>query len=348
MNSPHQEPRDAQDPHQPLALSRRHALMMGLGGLLGITETPALAQAAWPSKPVTLLVGFPPGGQTDFAGRAVIAGLQAALGQAVIIDNKPGVNGNIASEQVLKAPADGYRLLVGNGGNMTLSPHTYRSVPIVDPLKLTPIGNLLQSSLMLVVPASLPVKTAQEFINYVKAREKQAGSFDYGSSGAGSVTQATMELFRERIGKPAMTHIPYKGSGPAMIDLIAARVSAMFDASSVVAPFIKSGQLRALLTTGSSRVSAFPDVPTAQEAGLKDFNVLSFVGLYGPPRLSPDIVRRINAALNSVFADPAVRKTITDRGDEPGGGTPEHLGQLTKTYHALWGDVVRTNDIRAD
>lgn len=330
------------------ALSRREALQLALGGMAGALAPSAFAQGGWPSKPIALLVGFPPGGQTDFAGRAVSAGLQGVLGQSVVVDNKPGVNGNIASDNVLKAQPDGYKLLVGNGGNMTLSPHTYRSVPIVDPTRLTPIGNILQSSLVLVVPASVPVKTVQEFIAWVKDKEKSAGSLDYASSGAGSVTQATMELFRERIGKPRMTHIPFKGSGPAMIDLIAGRVHCMFDASSVVAPFVKSGQLKPLMVTGNTRVAAFGEVPTAQEAGLKDFNVLSFVGLYGPPKLPADMVKKLNAALNQVLKDPSVVKNITDRGDEPGGGSAEYLGLLTRNYHKLWGEVVRANDIRAD
>lgn len=331
-----------------LQLTRRQALLAGAAGLGTLAAAPhSLAQGAWPNKPLTLLVGYPPGGQTDFAGRAITGGLQAALGQAIVIDNKAGVNGNIASDLVLKSPPDGYKLLVGNGGNLTLNPHTYPTLPIVDPRKLTAIGNILQSALVLVVPANLPVKTAREFIDWVRQRGA-TGSIDYASSGAGSVTQATMELFREKIGKPRMTHIAYKGSGPAMVDLIAGRISAMFDASSVVAPYVKAGQLKALMVTSANRVPAFPDVPTARETGLKDFDVLSFVGLYGPPGLDAAIVKRANAALNQALKDPTVAKTITDRGDDVGGGSAEHLAQLTRDYHKLWGEVVKANDIRAD
>ena len=331
-----------------LQLTRRQALLAGAAGIGALAAAPhSLAQGAWPNKPLTLLVGYPPGGQTDFAGRAITGGLQAALGQAIVIDNKAGVNGNIASDLVLKSPPDGYKLLVGNGGNLTLNPHTYPTLPIVDPRKLTAIGNILQSALVLVVPANLPVKTAREFIDWVRQRGA-TGSIDYASSGAGSVTQATMELFREKIGKPRMTHIAYKGSGPAMVDLIAGRISAMFDASSVVAPYVKAGQLKALMVTSANRVAAFPDVPTARETGLKDFDVLSFVGLYGPPGLDAAIVKRANAALNQALKDPTVAKTITDRGDDVGGGSAEHLAQLTRDYHKLWGEVVKANDIRAD
>lgn len=332
-----------------LSLSRRTALQLGLGGLgAGMLPGFALAQGAWPSKSITLVVGYTPGGQTDFAGRIVTAGMTTTLGQPVVIDNKPGVNGNIATDFIAKAAPDGYRLLVGNGSNMVLNPHTYRNTPVADPLKLTPIGLLLTSSLMLVVPASLPVKDVPEFIAWVKAQDKAGPGIDYASGGPGSLVQTAMELFRERIGKPKMSHVPYKGSSPAMTDLISGRVNAMFDASSVVAPFLKSGQLKALMSTGPKRIPAFPDVPTAAERGIKDFQVISFIGLYGPPGLSADIVTKVNTAMNGALKDPAVQKTITDRGDEVGGGTPEQLAALTRDYYKLLGEVVKANDIRAE
>ncbi|MDM0066786.1 tripartite tricarboxylate transporter substrate binding protein [Variovorax sp. J31P207] len=330
-------------------LSRRIALQYGLGAFgAGILPASALAQGAWPTKPVSLVVGYPPGGQTDFAGRVLTAGMQASLGQSVVIDNKPGVNGNIATDYVLKAPPDGYKLLVGNGSNMVLNPHTYRNTQVADPLKMTPIGLLLTSSLMLVVPTSLPVKDVPEFIAWIKAQDKAGKAVDYASGGPGSLVQTAMELFRERIGKPKMSHVPYKGSSPAMTDLIAGRVPAMFDASSVVAPFLKSGQLKALMVTGPKRVPAFPDVPTAAESGIKDFQIISFIGLYGPPGLSPDIVKKANTAMNSALKEPNVQKTIADRGDDAGGGTPEQLAALTRDYYKLLGEVVKSNDIRAE
>ncbi|RZL89077.1 MAG: tripartite tricarboxylate transporter substrate binding protein [Variovorax sp.] len=332
-----------------VSLSRRTALQLGLSGLgAGMLPGFALAQGAWPTKSITLVVGYPPGGQTDFAGRILTAGMQGSLGQSVVIDNKPGVNGNIATDFVLKAAPDGYRLLVGNGSNMVLNPHTYRNTPVADPLKMTPIGLLLTSSLMLVVPASLPVKDLTEFIAWVKAQDKEGKIVDYASGGPGSLVQVAMELFRERIGKPKMSHVPYKGSSPAMTDLIAGRVPCMFDASSVVAPFLKSGQLKALMATGPKRVPAFPDVPTATEKGIKDFQVISFIGLYGPPGLNADIVKKVNTAMNSALKDANVQKTIADRGDEAGGGTPEQLDALTRNYYKLLGEVVKSNDIRAE
>lgn len=328
--------------------ARCHALFSAaLLGLALLATSPVWAQAAWPTKPVTLLVGFPPGGQTDFAGRVLLGSLQGALGQPVVIDNKAGVNGNLAAADMLKAAPDGQRLLVGNG-SMTIAPHIYTTLGIVDPRQFTPIGVMLQSALVLAVPASSPVKTYAQFLDLVNAKSKSGAGIDYGTGGVGALPHVTMELLRERMGGPKMNHVPYKGSSPAMTDLIAGRLDAMFDATSVVAPFLKSGQLRAVLVTSDKRVPAFPDVPTAAEAGLKDFAIISFIGLYGPPGLPADIVKRANTALNAALKDPTVVKSIADRGDEPGGGTPEQLGTLTRNMHKTWGDVVKANNIKAD
>jgi tripartite-type tricarboxylate transporter receptor subunit TctC len=330
--------------------TRRRLALLGASAALGLNALAvpsAWAQPAWPTKPVTLVVGFPPGGQTDFAARVLTGSLQGALGQPVVIDNKAGVNGNLASADVLKAPADGYRLLVGNG-SMTIAAHVYTTLGIVDPRQFTPIGTMLQSALVLAVPATSPVKNYAQFVELVKTKSKGGNGIDYGTGGIGALPHVTMELLRERIGGPKMNHVPYKGSSPAMTDLIAGRLDAMFDATSVIAPFIKSGQLRPLLVTSDKRVPAFPDVPTAAEAGLKDFTVLSFIGLYGPPNLPAEIVKKANTALNTALKDPAIVKSIVDRGDEPGGGTPEQLGALTRDQYKTWGDVVKANNIRAD
>jgi len=328
-------------------VAHRRSVLLGAAALLAmaLAAPAARAQPAWPTKPVTLLVGYPPGGQTDFAARVLLGSLQGTLGQAVVIDNKAGVNGNIAAADIMKSAPDGHRLLAGNG-SMTIAVHVYTTLGIIDPRQLTPIGTMLQSALVLAVPASSPIKTYAQFVEHVKAKGKTG--IDYGTGGVGALPHVTMELLRERLGNPKMNHVPYKGSSPAMTDLIAGRLDAMFDATSVIAPFIKSGQLRPLLVTSDKRVPALPDVPTAGEAGLKDFTIMSFIGLYGPPGLPADVVRKANAALNTALKDPVVTKGIVDRGDEPGGGTPELLGAMTREQFKTWGDVVKANNIRAD
>jgi tripartite-type tricarboxylate transporter receptor subunit TctC len=330
------------------SLFRRNALLGLLAAGMGAAAMPAsAADAPWPTKPVTLLVGFPPGGQTDFAGRVLTNTLPTALGQGVVIENKAGVNGNLASVDILRTPPDGYRLLVGNG-SMTVTPHVYSKLGIVDPQKFTPIVMLLQSPLVLVVPAKSPIKTYEQFVEEARKRAKDGKGMDYGTGGAGSLVHVTMELLRERMGSPAMNHVPYKGSSPAMIDLMAGRIDAMFDATSVVIPYIQSGQLRPILVTSGKRVASMPGVPTGAEAGIKDFEIISFIGLYGPPGLSPEIVKKANAAVNTSLKDPAVVKSIQERGDEPGGGTAEQLGAMTRAQYKLWGGVVKANNIQPD
>ena len=326
-------------------VTRRTALGVGIGA--GLLAAPAVlrAQGTWPNKTITLFVGYPPGGQTDFAARVLQQGLSTALGQTVVIENRGGAGGNLATDVVLRAPADGYRLLAGNA-SITINPHTMQGT-VPDPLQLTPIGLMLQSSLVLCVHPSVPAKNAQEYADWARQHEAKDAT-NYGSSGPGSMTHVAFELFRERIGKPNLVHIPYRGSGPAMQDFLAGRFSAMFDAASVLAPYIKAGQLRPILSTGEQRIPAFPDIPTAAEQGIKEFTFITFIGLYGPPKLPPEIVQKANAALNTAMQDPNVRTRFTERGDDPGGGTAEDLAKLTKEHYALWGEVAKASNIRAD
>ena len=323
-------------------LTRRAALGLVAGGLAA--PHVANAQAAWPTRPITLVVGFPPGGQTDFAARVVQAGLQGALGQPVAIDNRGGAGGNIGTEAVLRARPDGYTLLAGNASPMAINPHTMGPLTF-DPLQATPIGMMLQSSLILCVHPSVPARNVQEFAAWVRP---QNGRVNYGSASAGSLSHTAMELLRTRLDPLPMEHVPYRGSGPAMSDFIAGRFSAMFDGASVVAPFIQAGQLRGILATGANRSPAFPDIATSAEQGLRDFTFTAWIGLYGPPGLPREIVGRASAALNQALADPATRARMTDRGDEPGGGTPEQLAEITRADHARWGGVVRSANIRAE
>ena len=322
-------------------ISRRGALVGAIG--LGLA-TPAIAQGGYPNKPITVVVGFPPGGQTDFAARILQPGLSNALGQSVVIDNRGGAGGNLGTEAVLRSRPDGYTLLAGNANPLTINPHTFQGMTI-DPLRLTPVGLMLQSSLILCVHPSVPAKTPQEFAAWAKT---QPNGVDYGSASAGSLSHVAMEMLKNRIGNPPMEHIPYRGSGPAMQDFIAGRFSIMCDASSVVAPFLRAGQIRGMLSTGAARIPAFPDIPVAAEAGLPDYVFNAWIGLFGPPGMPAEIVQRLNAALNQAVQDAAIREKITSQGDEPGGGTAESLGETMRRDHARWGEVVRANNIRAD
>ena len=335
---------------QPLATRRRSALLLGIAALgLGTLAAPAAwaQQAAWPTKPVTLLVGFPPGGQTDFAGRVLLSGLQTALGQPVIIDNKAGVNGNIAAAEVMKAPPDGYKLLVGNG-SMTITPHVYTTLGIIDPRQLTPIGVMLQSALVLAVPATSPIKTYAQFVEQVKAQEqgRQGHRLRHGRRRRAAARHDGAAARAH--GQPDDEPRALQGQQPG--DDRPDRRAAGRDVRRHVGRRAVHQVGPAAAAAGHQREAraAFPDVPTAAEAGLKDFIIISFIGLYGPPGLAADIVKKANAAMNTALKDPTVTKGILDRGDEPGGGTPEQLGTLTRTHYKTWGDVVKANNIRAD
>ncbi|GAV33072.1 tripartite tricarboxylate transporter family receptor [Roseomonas sp. TAS13] len=339
-------------------LSRRAALGRALERALGLAAlatpfaaplaTPRLAHAQsassqpnWPTRPVTLMVGFPPGGQTDFAARIVQPGIGKALGQTLVIENRGGAGGNLATEVVMRAKPDGYTLMASNSSPMAINPHTFPNMT-VNPLEMVNIGLALRSAMVLCVHPSVPARNIQEFVAWVKAQKDIP---DYGIASAGSLSHCTSELFRARAGLPAMQSIPYRGSGPAIQDFIAGRFPMMFDAASVVAPFVKANQIRAIMVTSENRVPAFPDAATAKEQGLDDFIVSSWIGISGPRGTPPEVVARVNAALNEALSDPTVRDRITSQGDEPGGGTPESFDKLVRSDHARWGQVVKANNI---
>lgn len=326
--------------------SRREILKMAAAGTVLSTLGPAavLAQGApWPAKPVSLLVGYPPGGLTDAGARFLSRGMAAALGQPVLVENKPGAGGNIAAAEVQRA-SDPYRLLVANT-SFTINPHTY-ATPSPVPTAFTPIGMILESQLVLCVNPAAPVKNLAEFVAWVKAESTKG--FSYASSGNGGNTHLAMEYFRERTGLPKMSQVPYKGSAPAIQDVVGNQVPCMMDAASLLIPFITSGKLRPILVTGSTRLPALPDVPTAKELGIKDFVVTVFVGLWGPPKMPADIVAKANAAMNAALSDPAISSQITKNGDMVGGGTAERLGALTRDQYKLWGEVASRNGIRTE
>ena len=321
----------------------RHAAAAGAGlAAPGILR----AQGPYPTRPIQMVVGFPPGGQTDYAARILTPGMSAALGQTVVVDNKGGAGGNLGTDAVLRARPDGYTLLAGNANPLTINPHTFQGMTI-DPLKLTPIGMMLQSSLIMCVHPSVTGEDGAG-VRRMGASKQGRGGPDYGSASAGSLSHVAMEMFRNRVGNPPMEHVPYRGSGPAMQDFIAGRFSAMYDGASVVAPFVKADQLRGFLSTGEKRIPAFPDIPTAAEVGIQDFVFTAWIGLFGPPGLPPEIVQKLNAALNQASQDATLRQRIIDQGDEPGGGSAEALGEIVRRDHARWGEVVKANNIRAD
>ncbi|WP_051244548.1 Bug family tripartite tricarboxylate transporter substrate binding protein [Azohydromonas australica] len=326
--------------------SRRDILRMAAAGtaMSAGYPGPLWAQGTpWPTKAVSLFVGYPPGGLTDAGARFISGSMASSLGQPVVVENKPGASGNLAASEVHRA-SDPYKLLVANT-SLTINPHTFAS-PSPNPTEFTPIGLILESQLVLVVNPLAPARNLAEFLAWVKAEAGTKG-FSYASAGNGGNTHLAMEYFRERTGLPPMNQVPYKGSAPAIQDVVGNQLPCLIDAASLLIPFINTGKLRPILVTGSSRLPALPDVPTAAELGVKDFVVTVFVGLWGPPRLPADIVRKANTAMNAALSDPAVGKLITKNGDLVGGGSPERLGDLTRDNYRLWGDIARKGNIKA-
>ena len=329
-----------------ISISRRKIIKLAAAGtvLSTLGRATVLAQSSpWPTKAISLLVGYPPGGLTDAGARFASRGMATALGQTVVVENKPGAGGNIAAAEVQRSN-DPYKLLVANT-SFVINPHTY-ATPSPVPTEFTPIGLILESQLVLVVNPASPAKNLAEFVAWVKA--ESAKGFTYASSGNGGNTHLAMEYFRESTGLPKMSQVPYKGSAPAIQDVMGNQVPCLMDAASLLIPFITSGKLRPILVTGSTRIPALPDVPTATELGIKDFVVTVFVGLWGPPKLPADIVAKANAALNAALSDPAVRSQILKNGDQVGGGTAERLAAITRDGYKLWGEVARRNNVRAE
>ena len=327
-------------------MTQLHRRLLLAGGAATLASPALRAQGMWnPTRPVTMIVGFPPGGQTDFAARVIQTGLQNALGVPVAIDNRGGAGGNIGTEAVMRARPDGYTILAGNISPMAINPHTMDGMT-VDPREMVAIGLALQSSLVLCTHPSMNVTNLAQLREWIGRQPR--GSINYGSASAGSLTHIAMELFRERLGRPEMTHVPYRGSGPAMQDFIAGRFSLMFDGASVVAPFLQDNRLRGVLVTGRDRSPAFPDIATSAQQGMTEFTFYAWIGLFAPRGTPPEVVTRLNAALNAALADPATRERMTSRGDEPGGGTPQQMAQMMADDYARWQRVVRDNNIRAE
>jgi len=298
--------------------------------------------ADYPTKPVHWIVPYPPGGTTDVLARLTAQWLQDKLGQTFIIENKPGGGNNIGVEYVVKAPADGYTLLLvnpANGINTTL----YKNLPFDFIRDIQPVAGIVRTPNVMVVPATLPVKTVSDFISWCKANP---GKVNLASSGSGTSVHLSGELFKSMTGCN-MLHVPYKGAGPALPALIAGEVHVMFDNLPSSMPHIKSGRLRALGVTSAQRDPALPDVPTVGET-VKGYEATAWFGI-GMPKGSPrEAIDKINATVNAALADPGMLKRYADLGGTPMGGTPEDFGKVIKAETDKWAKVVISSGAKAE
>ncbi|MNY05119.1 Tripartite tricarboxylate transporter family receptor [compost metagenome] len=299
--------------------------------------------AEFPDHPIKLVVPFPPGGPTDLVSRVIAKKMSEDLGQQVVVDNRPGANGNIGGEMVAKAPADGYTVLY-NTSSIALSPALYKKLPYDVKRDFAPVAMTAMVPLVLEVNAKVPANTVAEFVSWLKANP---GKMTYGSAGNGNVTHLAAFLFLQANGLDAV-HAPYKGSAPALTDLAGGQVQFMTDTINSSLPFIRDKRMKALAVTSLTRSSQLPDVPTVAETVMPGFEVGAWQGMMVPAKTPPEIVRKLNAATLKALAAPEVRASLAAQGAEPRGTSPEAYGKYVAQELERWRKVVKDSGVTLD
>jgi tripartite-type tricarboxylate transporter receptor subunit TctC len=321
----------------------RKMFLMAAAGLLALASA-VHAEPGYPTKPIRLIVPFAPGGSTDVLARLLAEALRPELGQPVIVENKAGAGGNIGGDFVAKAPPDGYTLLIAAAGPTVINPSLYARMPY-DPAKdLRPVTLLIQEPNLMAINPKIPAKTVPEFIAYAKSRPTEVS---FGSPGNGSPAHLAGEWFNQLTGT-TMVHVPYKGTGPALNDLIAGQIAMMIDNMPALWPHVQSGKLRALAVSTDKRATAAPDLPTVAESGVKGFAFGAWKGLMAPAATPPEIVERLHAAATKALAKPDFRKRLIDLGAEPVGNTPEQFAAYMRAEVSKWTQVVKATGARIE
>ena len=299
---------------------------------------------AWPSKPIKYVVPFAPGGTTDILARTISEKLSVALGQPVVVENKPGAGGGLGADFTAKAAPDGYTIMGGTISTHAINASLYTNLPY-DPIKdFVAVTLIARVPNMLVINPNIPAKNVAELIALLKANP---GKYTFASSGNGTSQHLSGELFKSMAGVD-MQHIPYKGSPPALQDVVGGQVSMTFDNITTALPLAKAGKLRALAVTTAKRSSAAPEVPTLAESGLAGFEVGSWQGVFAPAGTPPEIIKRLNAEIVKIINLPDVKEKLVALGAEPVGDTPEQFGAYVKTEVAKWSDVVKKSGAKVD
>jgi tripartite-type tricarboxylate transporter receptor subunit TctC len=321
--------------------------MWKFGGVLAILTgigLPVAAQTPWPTKPITYVVPFAPGGNTDTLARLIGQKLSVALGQPVVIDNKPGAGGNIGSDFVAKAKPDGYTILGGTISSHAINPSIYPKMPYDAVKSFEPVILIGSGPLVLAVGANTPYKSLQDVIAAAKAKP---GDIAFASAGNGTSPHLAGELLKS-LSQANLMHVPYKGSGPAVTDVVAGQVPLIFDTLLVVGSHVKAGKLRALAVASPKRMNSLPDVPTGAEGGVPGFEVGTWQAIFAPAGTPKEIVNRLNTEVATILKQPDIVARLADLGLEPGAGSPEQLGELQKAEISKWAKVVKDADIKPD
>ena len=314
---------------------------LALAALL-VIACPLAASQSYPDRPVRMIVGFPPGGAADILGRIAAQRISDALGQQVVVDNRGGAGGLIATEIAKRGAPDGYTLLFSSIPHV-INPHLYRKVSY-DALKdFAPVIQFVSVPLMMATGSTFPAKTVKELLTLAKAKPDQV---NYASAGAGSSSHLAMELFKS-MADVRMTHVPYKGTGPLITDLISGQVAVTIASAVPLAPQVSGGRLRGLGVTSAKRSAAFPELPAIAET-LKGYEVVNWFGIFAPAGTPRPIVGRINSALSEALQSPQLVKSLNAAGADAVGGTPDAFAQVVASDHAKWARVVRESGARVD
>ncbi|MGA7786965.1 MAG: tripartite tricarboxylate transporter substrate binding protein [Xanthobacteraceae bacterium] len=327
-------------------MSNRRVFLTRLGAFVaGAPLASALAQGAgkFPDHPIRVIVSVPAGGGVDTITRLVTAKMQVVLGQPMIVENRAGVGGSVAADYVFHSPADGYTLLASQPSPITTNPLLYKSLNY-DPKQLTPIVIMSHVPNVVLVRKDFPAKTVQELIAYAKANP---GKINYASQGIGTTSHLTAELFQKITGTK-LVHVPYKGTAPALNDLLAGNVDLMFNELASSIELHKSGRARILAVTVKQRVAALPDIPTLEEAGVSGCDSDTWHALTAPPKTPDDVVAKLNAAANKALQDPDLLARFKQLSITPGGGTPAQMAEFVTSETKRWGDVIRDAGIKPE
>lgn len=324
---------------------RRLAMAVAAASLLtlGLAAQPARAQQDYPNKSIRLVVPFTPGGVTDTGARVVAERLGARLGQQVIVDNRPGASGNIGTQMVATAAPDGYTLLLGFDGTLVINPHVFSKVPF-DTLKdFVPVSKIGDAVLIIVTNPAVPAKNLAELIAYTKSNP---GGLSYGSSGTGGTPHIAAEMLKVKTGAN-FVHVPYKGGGQAMSDVVGGQLPMLYTAVAGALPFVERGQMRAIAVSSAQRLASLPNVPTVAET-VPGFEASSWIGILAPARTPMAIVDRVQRELNAVVHEPAIRERLAKLGITAVGNTPAEFGQQIQVDLKKYAEVVKTTGIKVD
>jgi tripartite-type tricarboxylate transporter receptor subunit TctC len=302
------------------------------------------ACAAYPDKPIRLVIGFPAGGPLDQHARLLSERLQAVLGQPIVIDYKAGAGGTVGAQEVMKAAPDGYTLMLANTGVMVINPALYSKLPYQTLRDFTPIARTAMQPLALLVNPKMPVNTLKEFVDYTRTRP---GQVNYGSAGNGGISHLVPEMFKSATGL-FMVHIPYRGSAPAFTDLMAGQVQFMAESIPQAAAYHKQGKVKALAVTSRERNPALPDTPTVIESGIKGFEVVGFYGFLAPANLPRDVTAKLSDAFKQVLTNPEIRNRMISQGADPAFLGAEDFAKFLAAEMPRWADAVKKSGAKLD